>query len=185
MKFKISDIPEEGMDIAAESLADAWFGAAVERAFQENYHKGRPATLTLRLLRTCDNLSMIGSAEIDLDPACDRCLESFSARLSVPLQIHLAPHKENPKLIEKKREDEEGLEADDANFFFYKGGEINIGKIVREMLVLEAPVKFLCAESCKGLCPKCGQNLNKKNCACPPQEGSSPFSVLSKINVKG
>ena len=56
---------------------------------------------------------------------------------------------------------------------------------VREDVLLSHPVKYLCSESCKGLCPGCGANLNVTHCDCRPEEkAASPFDVLKKIKKK-
>jgi uncharacterized protein len=45
-------------------------------------------------------------------------------------------------------------------------------------LRLNLPVRFLCKEDCKGVCTKCGKNLNEGECECVPEEKSSPFDIL-------
>jgi uncharacterized protein len=42
------------------------------------------------------------------------------------------------------------------------------------------PAKHLCRESCKGLCPRCGANLNEETCECRQDLKSSPFAILKK-----
>lgn len=44
--------------------------------------------------------------------------------------------------------------------------KLNLSKLIREDILLELPSKILCSESCKGICPTCGQNLNKGRCSC-------------------
>ena len=44
---------------------------------------------------------------------------------------------------------------------------IDVGEEVRQAIVLSLPERSLCREDCKGLCPRCGQNLNKAQCGCP------------------
>ena len=52
----------------------------------------------------------------------------------------------------------------------YQGQEIDLGPYVWEELVFAAPAKYLCREDCRGLCPRCGANLNTGPCACAPAE---------------
>jgi uncharacterized protein len=89
----------------------------------------------------------------------------------LPLLINMAPAQE--------KEDEE-----DANFSFYKGAEIDLGEILREHLALEIPIRYLCSESCKGLCPQCGQNLNSAACSCVPIKGDPRLAVLKEFLKK-
>ncbi len=177
MKIRLMEIPEEGLEIRALADADPWLLGVVKGAFKEDYQKGSPVSLEIQLIKTCDNVSVTGSAIIDLNPLCARCLETFRHRMNVPLHIDLAPLKE-AGIVEG---DEIELETDDLNFAFYKGEEIDLGEIIREMLVLDVPLRYLCKESCKGLCPQCGQNLNLGTCACVRPHGDPRLTVLKKF----
>ncbi len=53
--------------------------------------------------------------------------------------------------------------------------------LLRDDILLELPSKFLCKDSCKGLCPKCGKNLNVGRCGCPEKEIDPRLAVLSKL----
>jgi len=56
------------------------------------------------------------------------------------------------------------------------------GEMVREQFFLTVPLKRLCREECRGLCPTCGSNRNDARCACPPPEAvESPFGSLRKL----
>src|SRR3989338_6623193 len=173
MKFKVIDIPEGGVDLEAEASSDPWFKGMVGEAFSGDFRGGDQASLSLRLLRTCDNIQISGLAEIDLHPSCDRCLEDFKKRLSVPISVNLSPYQETPS--------EEGEEAesnaDDLNVSFYKGEKIDLAEILLGILVLEIPIRYVCHETCRGLCPRCGENLNTGPCSCPPPQGDPRFTV--------
>ena len=53
---------------------------------------------------------------------------------------------------------------------------------IRDALTLELPLRVLCKEDCKGLCPKCGVNLNTGSCSCPKGTGKpNPFEALKSI----
>ena len=179
MKVRLFDIPAEGLSIVAKA-DDRWFGNLIQVAFQEDYRKGSPASLELYLLNTCENISITGTAEIDLSPSCDRCLETFAQHLTIPLQVNLAPAPDIDR-------DEDGASAtpeEDINFSFYHGDEFDLGAIVREMILLEVPIKYLCTDTCKGLCPRCGQNLNLATCSCTPHPADPRLAVLKKL-LKG
>lgn len=73
---------------------------------------------------------------------CDRCLEDFS-------------HKVNASSTQKFSVSELGPEK-----------ELDIEEELRQSLILSMPMKVLCKDSCKGLCPMCGKNLNEESCNC-------------------
>lgn len=154
----VFDIPEEGLDLAEEVSPGVSFKARMEKTFE--------------------NVSLTGQIDIDSDPVCHRCVEPFHRQVSIPLNINLAPYQEPESPAE---EEESELDQDDLNFSFYRDDEIDLSLIVHEQILLETPIRYLCKEDCKGLCPQCGQNLNQAICACLPQPVPSPFSVLKKI----
>ncbi len=53
--------------------------------------------------------------------------------------------------------------------------------LLRDDILLELPSKFLCKESCKGLCPKCGKNLNEGECSCSTKETDPRLAVLKQL----
>ena len=179
MKINIIDIPEDGMNLEVSAQADPWFQAVVVESFGGDYLKGAEAKLDVHLIRTGKNVQLTGGVLIDLKPACGRCLENFDRRLEVPLHINLAPRKD----LSFGEDEEKELEPDDVNFSFYNGEEIDLDQIVREMTLLEIPLRYLCSEDCKGLCPQCGKNLNQETCSCKVKPVDSRFAALQKLKL--
>ncbi|MGE4564482.1 MAG: DUF177 domain-containing protein [Victivallaceae bacterium] len=74
-----------------------------------------------------------------------------------------------------------------ALFFDEIGGdELDLTDAFREEALLALPVNLLCDEDCRGLCPRCGCNLNEKRCDCvieKPAEGPSAWSALDDLNI--
>ncbi len=180
MKMKIMDIPEGGIDLEAQASSDSWFRVMVDEAFSGDYRQGDEASVSLLLLRTCDNIQLTGRAEIDLHPSCDRCLEGFKSHLSVPLSVNLSPYQKIPS----EEGEEVALNSDDLNVSFYKGEEIDLAEVLRGILALEIPIRYLCTETCRGLCPRCGENLNAGSCSCAPHQGDPRFAVLKELLKK-
>ncbi|MBR6089450.1 MAG: DUF177 domain-containing protein [Anaerolineaceae bacterium] len=84
------------------------------------------------------------SAQIGLE--CTRCLEPFTGTLNT--------HFEELFYFHYLRENQ------DAELFLPESGYMDLGDLIREYLVMEVPYAPVCKESCKGLCPICGKNLN-------------------------
>jgi uncharacterized protein len=70
---------------------------------------------------------------------------------------------------ENRGEGEVKIEEGDLETAFYADDVIDLGIVMREQFYLVLPMKPLCRESCKGLCPHCGTNLNDGSCACKPE----------------
>ncbi|MBR1841782.1 MAG: DUF177 domain-containing protein [Oscillospiraceae bacterium] len=96
-------------------------------------------------------LSAVGSVEASFSCVCARCLRALEKSLSIPFTAYLA---------------EELQDEDSEDYYLIEGDEVDIGEVARDALVLNMPTRFLCDEDCKGLCPKCGKNLNEGPCDC-------------------
>lgn len=183
MKLKIQEISDDGMDLEISSKEDSWFRHLLTTVFKDDFPKEREAAMDLHLLRSCDNISINGVADIPLAPSCARCLEAFDFPLRTTIVIHLAPAPDNREELEAVGDGDKG-DADDVNFAFYKGHEIDLSGILREIFLLEIPFRYLCSEDCKGLCPKCGLNLNTEACQCASGRGDPRFAVLRGLLSK-
>lgn len=112
----------------------------------------------VRAFKVSDNLIVVGSLWTHVSLSCSCCLENFNG------------------LIENKKftYDCEILEQN----------VIDITEPIREDILMGLPLRPLCQENCKGLCPQCGQNLNLVQCRCigpKKAEKSSPFNVLDDL----
>ena len=108
-----------------------------------------------------------GTASITVSIPCDRCLED----VQVPLELDFDERvptggDESPAAAESVPEDaaEEGsaFEPD----YYLQGYYLDVDKLLFGEALLNWPSRVLCSEDCKGLCPVCGQNLNRSECGC-------------------
>ncbi len=106
---------------------------------------------------------------------CARCLENFEKDFEERGFYHVKLGKD--RLLNKK---EIEISEDDINTIYLEETVLNLIGIVRELILLSIPMKPLCKEDCKGLCPICGKNKNKEECTCETQE-KSPLSKIKEI----
>jgi len=170
LKVPFSSIPEgEGLAVAFEGKDSAWDGLAgmgllslprgsliIERSGETVFIKGR----VLALVRL----------------NCSRCLEEFDLPLDLPIRHILRPV---PPELPEAREVE--LQPEDLEYGYYQDDTVELDRIIEENLVLSFPMKPLCDEACKGLCPRCGNNLNRGACPCSMAEVDSPFVRLKNL----
>lgn len=83
---------------------------------------------------------------------CDRCAEEVKKNFSFNVK----------RIVVEKLENEE----DDDDYIVVSNRELDLDELVNEEVSLSLPNKILCKDDCKGLCPKCGANLNVKQCNC-------------------
>jgi len=113
---------------------------------------------SLGLDRTGDLVSVRGRVRSSARLECVRCLRSFELPLTVDLTVVADRAGGRGRL-------EEDLEADDY-MMFHDGRELDLSGQVREALLLELPITPHCREDCRGLCPRCGADLNQGACGC-------------------
>jgi uncharacterized protein len=101
-----------------------------------------------------------GRLQARLQMSCGRCLEPFTLPIDAQVDLTYVPHPE------QAADDEVELSQDDLTTAFYRDQTLDLADMVREQFYLALPMRPLCREDCKGLCPQCGTNLNQGTCAC-------------------
>ena len=92
--------------------------------------------------------------------ACSRCAESFDADMALRFELTLVPDAAEFAAGESRIDD------DDASLFYARDGKAGLAQIASEQIYLNVPLKPVCREGCKGLCPQCGANRNVTECGC-------------------
>lgn len=107
-----------------------------------------------------------GSIQTALASRCARCDEPFEE----PLEIQFSE-----RFVKGAGEDDES--------YAFEGEFLNIRPMVMDNLFLNMPIKSVCREDCRGLCPVCGCNLNTAQCSCAPiaEEVKSPLAALGSL----
>lgn len=107
------------------------------------------------------------TAEVDYAAPCDRCMMKVQSHLSVPIEQVLVAELSN------KEDSDEFLQVADMR--------LDADELVYTNVVLALPTKYLCREDCKGLCSKCGINLNRETCSCSTGGTDPRFDVLKQL----
>ena len=104
--------------------------------------------LKVEYYRAGETLCLRFFGGVTVATVCDRCLADLELEMDIDETYYLFP--ENTPDVD----------------YFYSGEEIELDDFVRETIVMNMPGKVLCSEDCKGLCPKCGADLNQGKCGC-------------------
>jgi len=186
----IIDIGPAGLSLSCEATASQLGLEEPEEKFQG------PFAIQLELVRQGDPITVTGALEGTAIRQCVRCLTEYSDPLFVSLYAEFVRQSGVTKPAEAEQdrrrlkraaqpvEPVEELEEED-EVYLYDDDHLDLVSMLREQVILAAPMQPLCREDCLGLCPQCGQNLNDRRCACPPERGSSPFRVLRGGQSKG
>lgn len=109
-----------------------------------------------------------GNVKITFQAACDRCLTE------VPVALVLAFDR-----LVTAPDMEEDEDVDDKSFM--DGYQLDVETFVYNEVIGNWPAKILCKEDCKGICPKCGQNLNMRDCGCDTFVPDPRMAVIQDI----
>lgn len=112
----------------------------------------QPVQVTGKIENRAGVVRLVFSVKSDLSLRCDRCLKAFEKPVAYTFSHILVR--------------ELSGEDDDTEFVVCADGQLDLGELARADLLLELPTKVLCSEDCKGLCPKCGKDLNFGPCEC-------------------
>ena len=116
---------------------------------------------------TAGVLVMTGSVRTTIHGTCDRCAADFDREIAFPIDVVLVT-----ELANEENEDEW--------VFPLEGDSADLDDIVRTVFVLNLDSKLLCKEDCKGLCHRCGKNLNNGPCNCQ-KELDPRFAALKQL----
>jgi uncharacterized protein len=107
---------------------------------------------------------------------CDRCLEPVSMPVDERMEMLLVrPAEEDEVALEKE------LQDSDLDVVVVEGDELDTDPLMIEQIQLNVPMKPLCSETCRGLCPSCGSDLNRRPCDCPAPKGDSRWAGLAAL----
>lgn len=97
--------------------------------------------------------------------SCDRCLDNFSRDFSFTINQILVT----------------SLNTDNDEYILVEDGALDLDELVMSDILLNLPAKLLCSKDCKGLCQKCGINLNRQSCHCDKREVDPRLEVLGEF----
>ena len=133
--------------------------------FAGRYPISRPVCVSGRVRNSADVLDLELTARSTLDAVCDRCGKAFLQDKEIPFACLLAEQLEN---------------GENDEIVLLEDGKVDLGDLARTAFILGMDTKTLCSEDCKGLCPRCGADLNLGPCSCK-KEADPRLAVLAKL----
>lgn len=129
----------------------------------ERYVFSNPVRVNVDYFFNGEGIVVTGNLTAETEVACSRCLKKFLYTVDVKFAEYY------------KKQPEDGV-------YLYTGEQIELDQMLQDNIVINLPTKQLCKEDCKGLCSKCGCDLNEGNCSCEDDiDETNPFYGLSKL----
>jgi uncharacterized protein len=171
MRIRVDSIPEEGQRIEGE------IDSSAIRLDMPVYRLAGAFSFSGRAARRGESVILKGNLTGSVDSRCGRCLNNFEMPIDITVDTIFSPR------IEREDDETEVVEVDES-FSFYDGDSIDLQQEAKELILVSLPIKPVCREDCRGLCPKCGVDLNTNPCGCGSESGPSPFDKLKELKAK-
>ncbi|MGE5411226.1 MAG: YceD family protein [Clostridiales bacterium] len=126
--------------------------------------------LKVRMDKSHSQIVLDCDLDTEAELVCDRCNDEFVAKLNRKF-----------KLIYLFGEKPEESDTPDLYYLSLENDKIKLNGDVADYAVLSIPMKNLCKENCKGLCPHCGANLNRSDCECAKEDVNPVWAPLLKL----
>ncbi len=172
MKIRVDKIPEEGQDV------DAKFHPSDVNLDFHGYTLHEDISFAGRVTKSENDVYVKGTLRGAITSECSRCLTSFIMPVEMKMSVLYVPERD------LAAREEEAVEEPETDLSFYKEDAIDLLHEARELLIVNLPLKPVCRQDCKGLCPQCGADLSVAPCGCELHAISSPFEKLKDLKGK-
>lgn len=140
--------------------------------------KTAPVAGHLKLIRINRGILVRGRLRAEMPLSCSRCLEDFAQPLI------LSPADTYWQTADVTTGERLPVPPEAAGFTIGENHLLDLSEGIRQHLQLETPLKPLCREDCRGICPQCGRNLNLESCACAAAEVDPRWVPLIELSRK-
>lgn len=183
----VADITAEGLSLVGEASAEELGLTETDATLRG------PLSVSLDLMQADEMIAVRGVLEGTVVRQCVRCLKEYDDPLV--FSVHAAFAREGkeakagvrqPKVSEARKgrpvpaKDDAQVEGEDEgdDRYFYQGDHVELAPMLREHVILAAPMQPLCREDCAGLCARCGKDLNEGLCQCPVEAPATAIRVI-------
>jgi len=139
------------------------------------YRVAEPVHLAFEIHKDKDRFRLVGDVRTVLELTCSRCLEPYRLEVSSPFALRYLP------ASAASAEAEHEMDDGDLDTSYYRDDQIDLDELLSEQFYLALPMKPLCRDDCRGLCPLCGINLNTGTCGCAPAWDAPRLAALREL----
>lgn len=151
----------EGASIAIDTTLDM-----SDTAFAGTHPLKSPVVVQGSVFNSAGVVTLRLNIAYDFTADCDRCGVEVSRRFEIPFERSLAV----------------SIEAEESDTIItVPDMKLDMDELIFAEVFVDLPTKHLCSEDCKGICPKCGKNLNEGECDCPKKEIDPRLSKLAEL----
>lgn len=177
MKLPVSQMKEGENLYRYNSDKETWLKDVMKHVQTEGAELYGPLSVDLNFTKLEPDYYLRGDLKYSLSQPCSRCAEVVKRDIAHHFELALSQVGTSRTPVKEKAEEEN--EAVDTIIFH--GPEIVLDPVIEEQVILSVPYLSLCKDDCKGICQKCGKNLNEADCQCSKASTDGAFSVLKNL----
>jgi uncharacterized protein len=182
----LADITVDGLSLVGEVTAEE-LGLTEDDAVVLG-----PLAVSLDLTNIEGLVAVTGVLEGTIIRECVRCLKGYEDLLAFSVRAAFVPEPKSaprhPKRVDPRKASAEVVEAEPEeepdDQYQYQGNQLELAPMLREHVILSAPMQPLCNNDCLGLCAQCGKNLNEGPCHCAVEPPIPTFRVVQSMKRK-
>lgn len=182
IRVNISEITDLGYELQSEIDPQALerrvnFSAhsnlQSDQTFSNEFSFPEPPKVKVRFDKEGSTIYMTGEIRARISTLCSRCADQMEQEVTIPVKYIYK------KYSQRLRPEDQ---IPDLDLGFYDGLQLDVGDVVRDLLILSLPFTPLCMPDCEGICPNCGANRNRESCQCA--QPKSGMGLLSGIKLQ-
>lgn len=163
MRFSVKSI----LNMPGRELPFSFSVDLTDVEFGGRFPVTEPVAVSGTVRNTAGVLNLELTAQTTLDCVCDRCAREFRREKKISYECTLANERQS-------EENDDIVLLEDGEF-------ADVEDLAKTAFILGMDTKILCSEDCKGLCPRCGADLNLGPCSCKTKEVDPRLAVLAKL----
>ncbi|HUY18373.1 MAG TPA: DUF177 domain-containing protein [Candidatus Binataceae bacterium] len=176
MKLKVDEIAAEAKELSFRE-PEAEVNRILSRGAQSEWRFKAPIEVELSYYRAGTELFFEGRLAAMTGALCARCAEEFESRTEHPFRVIMTPRS-------IAADADPSSDPTVGDYAVYDGDGVDLSPLICEELLLALPTRPLCHEECRGLCPRCGTNLNQGECRCPEPASDPRLAVLRTLKIQ-
>ena len=182
----LADITDDGLSLVGEVTAEE-LGLTNDDASARG-----PLAVSLDLTNVEGLVAVTGVLEGTIVRECVRCLKQYEDSLAFSVRAAFIPEPKPasklPNRVDPRKAREEAAAAEEEedldDQYQYQGNRLDLAPMLREHVILAAPMQPICSHECLGLCARCGKNLNEGPCQCAEEPPIPTFRVVQSMKRK-
>ncbi len=162
----IIDLSEIIKNDSAKIILDEDISFEAVEFLGERFQFEKPLHINGRIINNTKSLELVAEVKGEMEVCCARCREPLT--VGVEFDVN--------EVIMQNADD-----ITEEDVIIIDGEEIDVAEVILNNFLMNISGKYLCSDDCKGLCPKCGVNLNKGECNCGDDDIDPRWAKLAEI----